>query len=337
MTEVCYYKGSFFDRLSERGKVLSLIGVLFYWGLLYHYQALRPEHFVVGMLTLILFWGGQRFRRLRALLFPLLLTGMVYDSQRLYSDFLRGNIHVSEPYQFDHFFFGIRSGSEILTPNEWWQRHTHPVLDFLCGFAYLIFIPEFFLVVFYFLFCLGEKEAKLARQMSWGFFWLNILGYSTYYWYAAAPPWYAAEHGFGPADLSVQASLGGCIRFDQILGLPIFKTWYGHSADVFGAIPSLHVAYPFLALIYALRAKRLRIWSLFFFLWVSFSAVYLNHHYILDILWGASYALLTGLLGVLFSFIKNRRPWDETQSQVAITDFFPSESSLKSPPSNSEV
>jgi membrane-associated phospholipid phosphatase len=322
MTGACFYKESFFVWLSEKGKVFSLFGVLFYWALLRHYQAIRAEHLIVGMLTLILFWGGEKLKRWRVLLLPLLLTGMVYDSQRLYSDLLRGRIHVSEPYQFDHFFFGIRSGSEILTPNEWWQAHTHPILDFLCGFAYLIFIPEFFLVVFYFLFFLGKNEARLARQMSWGFFWLNVLGYSTYYWYAAAPPWYVAEHGFGLVDFSVRASLGGCIRFDQILGLPIFKTWYGHSADVFGAIPSLHVAYPFLALIYALRAKRLRIWSLFFFLWVSFSAVYLNHHYILDILWGVSYALLVGLLGVFFSFFKNKHARDRNSKPSRDHRFF---------------
>lgn len=283
------------------GKTISVFGVLFYWTLLSHYHVLKIEHFVVGLLTVILFWGGEKLSKWRALLFPLLLTGMVYDSQRLYSDLLRGMIHVVEPYQFDRYFFGIRSANQILTPNEWWQLHLHQLLDFLCGFAYLIFIPEFFLVVFYFLFCLGERESKLARQMSWGFFWLNVLGYSTYYWYAAAPPWYVAEHGFGPADLTTSASLGGCIRFDQIIGLPIFKTWYGHSADVFGAIPSLHVAYPFLAFIYALKVKKLRIWSLSFYVWVSFSAVYLNHHYILDILWGTAYAVIIGVMPEILS------------------------------------
>lgn len=293
-----------FSNLFEWEKALSFTGVFTYWLLLHHYQSLKLEHILVGGMALALFWSGTKFQKWRTLFLPLLLTAMVYDSQRLYSDLLRGPIHVTEPYQFDRYFFGIHTPSGVLTLNEWWQKHTHPVLDFLCGFAYLIFIPEFFLAAAYFLFFLSPKESKLASQMTWGFFWLNVLGYSTYYWYPAAPPWYVAEHGFGAANLAVQANLGGCARFDQILGLPIFKTWYGHSADVFGAIPSLHVAYPLLALIYALRMKRLRVWSATFYIWVSFSAVYLNHHYVLDIFWGSAYALLIGFFLLLWQIVK---------------------------------
>lgn len=275
-------------------KISAPFGICAYWVLLTRFSAFNTGHLVVGLLAIALVWGGERFSKLRALILPLLLTAIVYDSQRLYSDLLRGPIHVAEPYFFDRNFFGILSDGIVLTPNEWWQRHTHSILDFFCGIAYLTFIPEFFLVVAYFLFRGGHEESRLAKQMAKGFFWLNVFGYSTYYWYAAAPPWYVAGHGLGAAQLSTAPSLAGCIRFDQIVGLPIFKTWYGHSADVFGAIPSLHVAYPLLAVFYAFRIGRLRAWSIVFYAWVSFSAVYLNHHYILDILWGSAYALIIG-------------------------------------------
>ena len=121
-----------------------------------------------------------------------------------------------------------------------------------------------------------------------------MLGYTTYYWYAAAPPWYVATYGLGPANLSVQANSAGCVRFDQLLGTHFFTEMYGRAADVFGAIPSLHVAYPLLAAFFAFRFGALRIFSFCFYVLMCFSAVYLNHHYVLDIIWGSSYALLVG-------------------------------------------
>ena len=142
-------------------------------------------------------------------LLPLLATGIVYDSQRFYSDYIRGPIHVSEPYHFDKTFFGIHTAQGVLTPNEWCQLHTLPVLDVITGFMYLFFIAIYVLFSAYFCFLSRKGTRKLRARVErslalmWGFFWLNVLGYSTYYWYAAAPPWYVAEHGLGPADLSV--------------------------------------------------------------------------------------------------------------------------------------
>jgi membrane-associated phospholipid phosphatase len=55
------------------------------------------------------------------------------------------------------------------------------------------------------------------------------------------------------------------------------------------------VAYPLQAVFYAFRYGALRGFTLLFYLVMCFSAVYLNHHYILDILWGSVYALLVCL------------------------------------------
>ena len=138
-------------------------------------------------------------------------------------------------------------------------------------------------------------------MMPWGFFWLNMLGYSTYYWYAAAPPWYVAKYGLGPAQLGVAASTAGCARFDQILGTHFFSDMYGRSADVFGAIPSLHIAYPLLATVFAFHFKKARTFCTLFYLLMCFSAIYLNHHYVLDILWGSAYALAIGFIMISYT------------------------------------
>ena len=257
---------------------------------------LRSDHFLTVCIAVSLWYLGPRLRTFFYFLLPLLLVAVVYDSMRYYSDLIRGQIHVSEPYQFDRFFFGISTSDGRLTPNEWLQKHTHPFWDVLCGFFYLTFIPIYVSICAYFCFRIATvKNIDKRFNPMWAFFWVNVLGYSTYYWYAAAPPWYVAQYGIGPANLHVMASAAGGTRFDSIFGTHFFSGMYGRAADVFGAIPSLHVAYPMQAVFYAFHYKALRIFSLFFYFIMCFSAVYLNHHYILDILWGSSYAMIVCL------------------------------------------
>jgi membrane-associated phospholipid phosphatase len=302
------------DELSifEKLRPAALAGI--YWLVLHFLGGLRGDHFLWGGMLLTLAYAGPKLKAFYRFAFPFLLTLIVYDSQRFYSDAIRGPIHVSEPHDFDLKFFGISSPQGILTPNEWCQLHLHPVLDLITGFSYLIFFSVFILISAYFVFYLSHKGtqkipanllAQKAARMPWAFFWLNILGYTTYYWYAAAPPWYVANYGLGPADLSAQASSAGCARFDQILGTHFFSEMYGRAADVFGAIPSLHIAYPLLAAFYAFQFGALRIFCFCFYLLMCFSAVYLNHHYVLDIIWGSVYALLVG--GILYHFPSRKK------------------------------
>jgi inositol phosphorylceramide synthase catalytic subunit len=288
---------AWWTELSLVRKLVPATAVLLYWLTLAALGGLRTDHVIAGLVLLLSYYGGRTFDSLRLFVLPFLLTGILYDSQRFYGDLIRGPIHVREPYYFDQTYFGIQTPEgALLTPNEWWQLHTRPWLDLLTGGAYLVFFGVFIAQSAYFYFWLGRPPAAdtrtRARLMIWAFFWLNVLGYSTYYWYAASPPWYVAKYGLGPADPHVQASAAGCVRFDALLGTRLFSQMYGRAADVHGAIPSLHVAYPFLALLFALRFRRLRVFSLCFYLLMCFSAVYLNHHYILDVLWGTAYAVL---------------------------------------------
>jgi inositol phosphorylceramide synthase catalytic subunit len=281
-------------------KITPTLLALAYWAILFQLNGLRSDLFVSSLLPVVLYYLGPGFHPIFEFTLPLFLTSIIYDSQRYYADYIRGPIHVVEPYEFDKKFFGINSNGIILTPNEWWQLNTVKFLDFICGIAYIIFIPVFMLCAAYWRFFASRAGTKLRHprsillrspQVMWAFFWVNMIGYSTYYWYAASPPWYVALYGLGPARLDVPANVAGCARFDELLGIPVFKNWYGHSADVHGAIPSLHIAYPLQAVYYAFRFGVLRKFTVFFYLLMCFSAVYLNHHYILDLIWGSVYAI----------------------------------------------
>jgi hypothetical protein len=280
---------------NEQGLISRLLpGAFFlvYWSTLALLGGLHADHIQVGLLALFLAYGGRGPRSILMFLLPMLMTVIIYDSMRYYEDYLRGPIHVKEPYLFDKRFFGISTPEGVLTPNEYWQKHIHPALDLITGAAYLIFVAVFVLSIGYFRFFSGALIARRSQAAMWAFFWTNMLGYSTYYWYAAAPPWYVATYGLGPARMDTPASPAGTIRFDQILGTHFFTSFYGRAADVFGAIPSLHVSYPLIAAFFAFRFGRLRAFTTLFYLLMCFSAVYLNHHYVLDILWGSTYAII---------------------------------------------
>lgn len=283
--------------------VKPAILVLLYWSILWALHSLTQEHVLIGTFILALHFPWRPLENFRGFAIPFLLTAILYDSQRYYGDWIRGPIHVREPYEFDLHFFGIQAGDQVLTPNEWCQLHLHPILDLIAGFAYLVFFTVFILIAAYFAFYLSKKGttqvtaqriSDCGNRMPWAFFWVNVIGYSTYYWYPAAPPWYVAEFGLGPVQMDVAASAAGCTRFDELLGTHFFSDMYGRAADVFGTVPSLHVAYPLLAVYFSFYFGAARMFSIGFYLVMCFSAVYLNHHYILDILWGSIYALATG-------------------------------------------
>ena len=245
----------------------------------------HPEHWLAAGIALLLALWSDHTRQLARVGLPFVLYAVIYDSMRWYEDYIRSPvIHVHEPYDFDLRFFAI-GGS---TPNEWLQRHTVPFLDFICGLAYtpFFFIGESVLLS---LWLVWRGQAPRGQRFVWVFFVANLIGFSCYYIYPAAPPWYVTDHGF-TVDLSVRASAAGALRFDQLVGMPIMRDFYGHSADVFGAIPSLHVVYPFLSLVYGWPLRRFRLWAIPYFFLVCFSAVYLNHHYVLDLFLGLGIA-----------------------------------------------
>jgi membrane-associated phospholipid phosphatase len=307
--------------LSSKEKLLPFLLSFLYLGGLWAMNGLIQTHFTVVAIMLAIYFGGRFSRtKLFPFLFPFFLTLIIYDSMKFYNDFLRAEIRVKWPYEFDKHFFGINTPEGRLTLNEYFQKHIHPFLDLLTGFYYLTFAFIYLGIAIYWRFILKTTSVllhlRLSRQagaLVWGFFWLNILGYTTYYWFPAAPPWYVAAHGLAePPDMSVGPSQAGAVRFDQLLGTHFFSDFYGKSNDVFGAIPSLHVAYPFLALCFSFYFKSLRLFCLWFYLVMCFSALYLNHHYMIDILWGSTYAFIIYLCMIFYPLHNKGNPYGRT-------------------------
>ena len=249
---------------------------------------LRPDHVLVGLLGFLDLYN-HKSRLFLKLFFPFILTGVLFDSMRyFYWQGIAGRVHVVEPYLFERAWFGV--GGRTL--NEVFLAQHGAVLDLLCGFAYLVYVGEYLAMAFL-LFWRGQhaRVSTFARS----FLLVNVMGYVTYFAYAAAPPWYVTEYGLGPARTDVRPAAAAAQRFDALLGTHFFDEMYARGVDVFGAYPSLHVAYPLIAAILAFRVAELR-WARWpaalFFLLMCLSAVYLQHHYVTDVVLGVAYAVV---------------------------------------------
>jgi hypothetical protein len=273
--------------LGLAGRWLLAVLAAAFLSLHYAMGGLRGDHVRLVAAALAVYYLGPRLARLWRFLLPLVLVAAIYDAQRYWAAPMRARVRVAEPRAWELAWFGIHGPHGLITPAAWLQARTHPQLDLAAGAAYLLFIPVFLACAAWWY--LGRPKPG-AIQVMWAMLWLNLAGYATYLLYPAAPPWYADHYGVGPAVLSAAPEPGGGARFDALVGANWFSSVYGRNANVFGAIPSLHVGQTFLALLFALRFRSLRTATASFWLIIFFSSVYLNHHYIVDGLVGMAYA-----------------------------------------------
>jgi inositol phosphorylceramide synthase catalytic subunit len=257
---------------------------------------LRWDHVAVCLLTAALAYGNARSKRLFFGMVPLALVALFYDAMRSVKNLglTPENVHVCDLRALEMRFFGIAMHGARTTVHDYLQAHATPMLDALCAIPYCIFI---YVVAAYALFLYVRDYPGLMR-FTWGFLLLNLAGFLTYHIYPAAPPWYFHAHGCH-VDLLAPASEGpNLARVDARLGFGYFAGFYRRSSDVFGAVPSLHVAYPLLMLIQGFRLHQLfgRTLLVLFYVVMCFAAVYLDHHWIVDIVAGSIYTVLVALL-----------------------------------------
>jgi hypothetical protein len=257
---------------------------------------LRWDHVALAVFATVLAASGARSRRVLQGLLPMGLVALFYDGMRLFKNagLTSANVHICDLRAAEARFFGVSVDGVRGTVHDWLQRHATLGLDVFAAVAY----GSFLLVVLLYAVSLLVRDFAAGQRFMWGFFLLNMVGFATYHIYPAAPPWYYHAHGC-VADLAAKASAGpNLTRVDALLGVSYFGGLYGRSSDVFGAVPSLHVAYPLLMVLEGWPKHRTTGRGLLvaFYLWMCFSAVYLDHHWIIDVLLGSAYAALIALL-----------------------------------------
>lgn len=253
---------------------------------------LRWDHLAVAVFATFLAYWSPWTKRLFLGILPIGLVGILYDSMKIVKNvgLTPGNVHVCDVRAIDQRFFGLELNGARATLHDYLQLHATPFLDVYCAIPYGIFIG---VVIAYSVYLFRRDYPGLLR-FTWSFLVLNVAGFITYHVYPAAPPWYYHHYGC-IVDLSTHASEGpNLARVDAWLNVPYFAGVYGRSSDVFGAVPSLHVAYPLLMLIDGYRRHGLlgRVLLIWFYLSMCFAAVYLDHHWVFDIVLGSLYTLV---------------------------------------------
>lgn len=242
-----------------------------------YYLSSSTRKFITGFSIFIIYW-------------------IIFDYMKALPNYRFAAVHIQDLYDAEEYLFGINTGSDLITPNEYWLLHSSDFLNVLTGVFYLCWIPVPLLFAAYMFFRNRDQFLRFALT----FVVVNLVGFVIYYTYPAAPPWYIRHYGsvFHPFT---PGNTAGLQRFDQYFGIKVFHSLYAKSSNVFAAMPSLHSSYPIIVLYYGLKNKLGLINVIFAIitLGIFFAAVYNTHHYILDVVAG----IFTAFAGI---FIFNR-------------------------------
>ena len=257
---------------------------------------LRWDHIAIVVLVAALAYTNRTTKRLCIGLYPIGLVAVLYDAMKSIQNVgvTPERVHLCGLRATEIRWFGITMDGSRTTVHDWLQAHATLPLDVLCSIPYGTFIFASLAAAVYLYF----RDFAAMQRFMWTFFLMNVMGFLTYHLYPAAPPWYYHAHGC-TVDMLARPSEGpNLARVDQLLGVQYFTAMYGRSSDVFGAIPSLHVAYPLLIALETWRhvSRPLRVTTVAYSVLMAFAAIYLDHHWIIDALVGVAYCLIAVLV-----------------------------------------
>jgi hypothetical protein len=177
-------------------------------------------------------------------------------------------------------------------PSEWLQSHLyHGKTGPLEVFAVAMYISHFFaplLLGFYIWF---RRIGPAFKELMFAILATSVMADIIFVLFPTAPPWLAAEHG-------------GLVHVHHLLKQSLLDLHVNGLASVIGdshrynivaALPSMHAAFPVIALVIALRYGLPR-WIVVLqtgqLLGVFFAIVYLGDHYVIDAIAGGAFAVV---------------------------------------------
>jgi len=245
--------------------------------LLYYGVSLAPDH----MLFIGLF-GAALLKKTRTFIddwIPYILLLISYDALRGVADRFGGRVIFQAPIFLEKLLFNG------VLPTAWLQEKL--LIPGVCSWldqASIIFYMSHFMTLMVFSYFLWIQDRNRFKHFRAAVLVTSYMALITFLIIPVAPPWLAAEEGFINALEEVGASCTKIYTAFQTIYLMV-------NSNPVAAVPSLHLGYPWLIMIYAFKYYRWK--SLPFFilpLGVGFSAVYMGEHYVVDLLAGIIYA-----------------------------------------------
>ncbi len=266
---------------------MSIAVILYVW---------RGAYFTPDRWAILLFITAIALGQWKAFLrdwIPVVLLIFGYEFMRgIAYQFIQdrhSNIHLTELIAADRFmFFGH-------LPTLWLQQKLYVpgVIHWYDVLAMVMYIMHFvFPLIFAFILWIGSKERFWYFTIT--FLLMTYLGFTIYLLYPAAPPWMADQWG---------VIHGVQLPFDQVFhvlvphqynNLNMVQIWNEASGDPVAAMPSLHAAYPWLTMLFAVKffgKKGLVFVPYNVALW--FTVIYLGQHWVIDIIGGITLSTVT--------------------------------------------
>ena len=171
----------------------------------------------------------------------------------------------------------------MVTFQDWFAVHHNGFFDLLFALPYLVFA---YVVLIYASYLYFVDRPRMGYFL-WAYAIGNFISFAMWLLVPAAPPWYLREHGCA-IDLAAAPSPAALARVDELLHITYFERFYSRASSVFGALPSMHCAFPLIGLLTAWRAAswRTRPIHLAYTLIMAVAAVYLDHHWVIDVIAG---------------------------------------------------
>ena len=282
-----------------RVKIAGVAGVFVYLYTISRTIGIRPDHALLSQIVFVFLFYGRKWGKLFLIdWLPFIVFWVAYDMMRGVADSIRGQINVEGPFHLEQHLFGWLTPAAV--PPFYFQQFQvayegtliRLVFDLTSALLYALHFVAPLVVGWFFWHTLNER--RTFYLFVYALTVLNVMALVTFMLYPAAPPWYVYKHGFGqPADVMLD-SAAALVNFDKIVGRRFFVSFYNtFNSNLFAAIPSLHSGYPSMIALCLWWRLRGRAWRFVVYpLLAWFSAVYLNHHYVIDLVLGSLYAIV---------------------------------------------
>lgn len=286
-------------RTDLKWRIIVFLILITYCYVMHKTIGVRPDHFFLSLIILVFLIFGREWG-IKFLIdwSPFIIFWIAYDMMHGIADSMKGYIHVAEPFNLEHLLFGWMSGFPV--PAFYLQHFqiTHDgsfvklFMDLYSTAMYLLHFIAPLLLGWFFWHTLNERRTYYLFVYT--FTVLNVMALITFMIFPSAPPWYIYKHGFVQPMVDDLSSAGALVNFDKLLGGNYLQSlWDTFNSNRFAAIPSLHSGYPtVIVLLLWLRFRGITWIFIGYPLSVWFAAVYLNHHYIIDLIIGSCYAIV---------------------------------------------
>lgn len=116
----------------------------------FFFVGLRTDHFYFLSFCLIAFFSTRISRQFILGFIFFLLYWIIYDSMRVYPNYMVNPVHIEDLYNIEKSLFGISTINGVITPNEYFENQTNTTFDILSGLFYLTWVPVPIMLAIYF-------------------------------------------------------------------------------------------------------------------------------------------------------------------------------------------